>query len=357
MKLIKTWKPLKQRTEIVKNRLSKDSKLYNKLDNCSKFITTNVYQNKKDSKNLRVRHKNKFYCHSKFCYVCFEKNMHPYKQGLTMKLNEAVKKGYHIEFLTLTLPNNTKFSQINDTIKKLNGDAKKLIDNLKKNYGLQGSCRRLEISFNDKIYVDDMTNEIRNKIKGIPQTELKKDKKNHKYYFEVLKTKYNNVFECNIHIHLILLYKDKEFAPRFEQLKKLWKKYCNGSIYIKELNPKYNKQQNIKNIVSYMTKPMNFDLVQRNELLILDEQLKKIRLIDKSGELNFSLSEIKKLIKEEQEKEQQELKDSNKWLLVYEYKSVFVTHTYFKTKEKFFINVTDAQKGFLIKKLQEYGEL
>lgn len=357
MKLIKTWKKLKNRTNKIKRKLPKNSHLHYKLDNCSKIITSKVYKNKKNSKNLKVKHSNKSYCHSKFCYVCFEKSMNPYRQGLTMRLHEAAEEGYYIDFLTLTLPVNTKYEDINETIKKINKDFKKLNDNLKKNYGIIGSCRRLEISFTNKIYIDNMTDEQKKKYKGVPQTKLKYDRKKQKYYFEVLKIDPNNEFLCNIHIHALLVYEDIESVPRFFQLEKLWKKYCSGGVFIKEVDTSYNRHKNIDNIVSYMTKPMDFDLVLGSDLLILNEQLKNIRLIDKTGELGFSVSEIKELISKEIEKQEEELQDPNLWSLVYEYKSVFLSHTYLKVKEEYFENMSDLEKEFMTERLIKLGEM
>jgi hypothetical protein len=362
MKLL-NWQKLKQQTKIVADKFEKYHKEQTKLYTCGKFITTNVFQNV-ITNEYKSEQTNDNFCKSKFCYVCEKIKSSKYQTGLQEKLELAAQKNQYVDFLTLTIPN-CNLDELDKTLKKFSSDFKKLRDNLKKNYGMIGFFKSVEITYTDKKYLDTLTDEEKNVYTDY---EIKFDFKSKREYIEIPKMK-NGKKQAHPHYHLLIVYEkfDMDKNPDFLTYKTLWKRLSNGSVFVKKFNTK-NIEKSVKEITKYMTKETDYNHFENEDMDIVYKQLKRKQFYSKGGVLDFKLEDIKKSMNKEAKKEKYELYDKSKNELVVSIKYRFVNNSYLKfneiwkkqlTKEQqlilksFLVEERNYQKGLFEKEMQE----
>lgn len=269
MKLETDFKKYKDKTSVIFNKLD-NSKLKTKLKDCASYVLTNVYQHNQ-TKDLKTTKESSFLCKHKFCYVCEAIKNNKYRYGLKEKLFECVENKNYIDFLTLTIPN-CNLEDLNTTLSNMNEKYNSFLTNFKKTYGAIGTFKRVEITY----------------------------KRNH--------DNFKPIIECHPHFHILVVYEklDKINNPDFNLYKDKWKSLTGGSVFVKSFKTK-NLSKSINELTKYITKEDNFDIMNKEELVSLNRQLKGKRFFSKTGILNFKMKEVKNSMEVELDKKLEEL--------------------------------------------------
>jgi hypothetical protein len=360
---ILNWQKLKKQTDLVAKKFKKFHRERTKITACGKFVTTSVYQNVLTNE-FKSKQQNDKFCKSKFCYVCEKIKSQKYQYGLKEVLEKAVLNGNYIDFLTLTVEN-CNIDDLSNSLNQFSKDFKKFRDNLTKNYGMIGFFKSVEITYTNKIYLDDNNKNV------YTDYETKFDFRNKKEYVEVPKEK-DGKKQAHPHYHLLIVYKedDRTKNPDFNLYKNLWKNISGGSIFVKKFRTE-NLEKSIKEITKYMTKESDYNHFTEDEMNIIYKNLARKRFYAKGGNLSFDIEEVKKKIDLDNRKEQYELDNKSKWELVVQLKYRFVSQSYLLFNEvwekdfseiqklllkKFLVDERNYQKGLYEKELYEYSQ-
>jgi len=296
MKLM-NWEELKRKTMFVSDKFEEHHKEQTKIRSCGKIITTNIYQNR-ITNEIKSEQVNDNFCKSKFCYVCEKIKASKYQIGLEEKVNDAVSNNNYIDFLTLTVPN-CDLEDLDITLRKFSKDFKKLRDNLKKNYGVIGFFKSVEITYTNKVPFSSLSEEEKSIYKNEAYFDLMKKE----LYVEIPKLK-DGKKQAHPHYHLLLVYEkeDRFNNPNFEDYKNLWNGLSGGSVFVKKFRTD-NVNKSVKELTKYLTKETEYKYFNEKEMDLIYRNLHRKQFYSKGGVLDFKVVAIHESLKDDAEEQ------------------------------------------------------
>jgi len=227
-------------------------KEHTKLNECARSLFISVYQhkiNKDDFKNKVST----FMCKSKFCPFCELAKNTKWKIAIQKRIEELRETKQRYVFLTLS-PKTVPLTQLRSTIKNMQKAWKSLwINSLK--YRMNGYVKRLEITYS--------------KIDGVTY--------------------------AHPHFHILISVNPDYFKNYFtqreisEKFTRLYGQDINVMTDIQAINR--NIKKTLKELLKYVQKSTDLAKLSKDEMSLLVEELKNLRLIETGG--NFSMSEKK----------------------------------------------------------------